>query len=167
MEADYLSWGKLVPEWHLLPSIVQAAFQCWSFLIYQSVSASLQSGKKLPSGALGLNMFSHGWKSQVSYVLSPPAFIPLVLSKFLAEHVTSLLRLLILVVPCWMEASWLPTVLKMLKDVPHWCPIIKDFITHILVGLVLKGLPLLHLSLFLLRDWCSTDMHSLLQSVRP
>ena len=60
---------------------------------------------------------------QVSYVFPPPALAPPVLSKFLAEHVRSQLRHLILVAPCWMEASWLPTVLNMLADislaVPH------------------------------------------------
>ena len=34
----------------------------------------------------------------------PPALVPLVLSKFLAEHVKGQLRPLILVAPCWMEA---------------------------------------------------------------
>ena len=47
--------------------------------------------------------------------------------KFLAEHVTGLFRIFILVTPCWMEASWLPTVLNMLEDIPHHCPIIKCF----------------------------------------
>ena len=56
----------------------------------------------------------------------PPAIVPLVLSKFLVEHVNGQLRHLILVVPCWMEAPWLPTVLNMLADVPQWCAIIKD-----------------------------------------
>ena len=32
--------------------------------------------------------------------------------------------LLILVAPCWMEVPWLPTVLSMLEDIPHQCPII-------------------------------------------
>ena len=27
VEADYLSWGMLVPEWYFLPSIPQAAFE--------------------------------------------------------------------------------------------------------------------------------------------
>ena len=52
----------------------------------------------------------------------PPALVPLVLSKFLAEHVYGQLGHLILVVPCWMEVPLLPTVLNMLADVPQWCP---------------------------------------------
>ena len=54
-----------------------------------------------------------------------PALVPLVLSKFLTEHVKGQLRLLILVAPCWMETPWLPLILNMLADVPQCCPIIK------------------------------------------
>ena len=64
----------------------------------------------------------------------PPALVPLVLSKFLAEHVNGQLRHLLLVAPCWMEAPWLPTVLNMLADVPQWCPLLKDLIVDVLVG---------------------------------
>ena len=31
VEADYLSWGWLLPEWHLLPQVAQAAFPLWGF----------------------------------------------------------------------------------------------------------------------------------------
>ena len=67
------------------------------------------------------------------------------------------LRLLILVAPCWMEASWLPTVLNILADIPGHCPIIKDLIMDVSVGYVLKGLPYLHLTHWLLRDVCCGD----------
>ena len=96
----------------------------------------------------------------------PSALVPLVLSKFLAEHVKGQLRQLILVVPCWMEAPWLPTILNMLADVPQWCPIIKDLMVDVSVGQVLKGLPYLHLNLWLLNDVCYADRSSLPQSVR-
>ena len=95
----------------------------------------------------------------------PPALVPLVLSKFLAEHVNGQLRWLILVAPCWMEAPWLPTVLNMLADVPWWCPIIKDLIMDVSVGQVLKGLQYLHLTLWQLSDVCYVDRGSLPQSV--
>ena len=87
-----------------------------------------------------MNAFNHPWTFQVSYVFPPLALAPLVLSKFLAQHVNGQLRHLILVVPCWMEVPWLPTVLNMLADVPQLCPIIKDLIMDVSVGQALKGL---------------------------
>ena len=74
----------------------------------------------------------------------PPALVPLVLSKFLAEHVNGQVRYLILVRPCWMVAPWLPIVLNMLADVPRQCPIMKDLIMDVSVGKALKGLQYLH-----------------------
>ena len=50
--------------------------------------------KMLPPGALGLNAFNHPWKFQVSYAFPSTASIPLVLSKFLLEHVTNQFRFL-------------------------------------------------------------------------
>ena len=95
-----------------------------------------------------------------------PALAPLVLSKFLTEHVKGQLRYLILVAPCWMEASWLPTNLNMLADIPQQCPIIIDLVMDVLVGQVLKGLPYLHLTFWLLSNVCYADRGSLPQSVR-
>ena len=79
----------------------------------------LQLGKSTTFGGLGLNAFDHLWTYQVSYVFPLPALVPLVLSKFLEEHVKGQLRLFMLVPPCQMETPWLPTVLNMLVDVPH------------------------------------------------
>ena len=87
----------------------------------------------------------------------PLALVPLVLYKFLAEHVNGQLRHLLLVVPCWMEAPWLPTVCNMLADVPQQCPLVKDLIEDVLVGQVLKGLQYLHLTLWLLSNVCYVD----------
>ena len=63
-------------------------------------------------------------------------------------------------------APWIPTALNMLEDVPCQYPIIKDLIMDDLVGWVLMGLQLQHLTLLLLREMCCTDKGSLLQSVR-
>ena len=76
----------------------------------------------LPLEALGLNAVNHPQMFQVIYMFPPPALVPLVLSMFLAEHVKDQLRCLILMVPCWLEAPWLPTVLNMLEDIPQWYP---------------------------------------------
>ena len=82
--------GQLLPEWHLLPQVAQAAFHLWGLpevdLVASSHSTQCQHyftlETPLPLGALGLNAFSHPWNFQVSYVFPPPALVPLVLSKF-------------------------------------------------------------------------------------
>ena len=148
VEADFLFWDQLLLEWHLLPQVAQAAFHLWGLpevdLLASSHSTQCQHyftlETPLPVGALGLNAFSLPWNFQVSYVFPPLALVPLVLSKFLVEHVNGQLRHLLLVAPCWMVASWLPTVLNMLADIPWWCPIVKDLVMDVLVGQALKGL---------------------------
>ena len=120
----------------------------------------------LPLEALGLNAFNHSWMFQVSYVFPPPALVPLVLSKFLAEHVKGQLRWLIVVALCWMEAPWLPTVLKILADIPWQCLLIQGLIVDVSSGQVHKRLPYLHLTFWLLSHLYYTDKGSLPQSVR-
>ena len=134
VEADYLSWDWMLPEWHLLLQVAKAVFHLWGLpevdLVASSHSTQCQHyytlESPLPLRALGLNAFNHPWMFHVSYMFPPPALVPLVLSKFLEEHVKGQLRWLILVAPCWMEAPWLPTVLNMLADIPQQRPIIKD-----------------------------------------
>ena len=153
VEAIYLSWDQMLPEWHLLPQVAKVTFQQWGLpevdLLPSPHTTQYQQyytlESPLPIGALGLKAFNHPWMFQVSYVFPPPALVPLVLFKFLAEHVSGQLRWLILVASCWMEAPWLPTVLNTLADVPWRCPIVKDLIMDVSVGLVLKVLPYLHL----------------------
>ena len=152
-QAAFCLWG--LPEVDLLAS--SHSTQCQHYFTLET---------PLPLGALGLSAFSHPWNFQVSYVFPPPALVPLVLAKFLAEHVNSQLRHLLLVAPCWMEAPCLPTVLSMLADIPQQCPIIKDLIMDVSVDQVLKGLRYLHLTLWLLSDVCYANKGSLPQSVR-
>ena len=80
----------------------------------------------------------------MGYLFPPPALVPLVLCKLLAEHVMGQFRLPIQVTSCWMEVSWLPIVLNMLEDSPLCCPIIKNLIMDVSVNWLLKGLQLLH-----------------------
>ena len=54
----------------------------------------------------------------MSYAFPTLALVPLVLSKFLAEHITGQFRL-ILVAPYGMETPQLPEVLGMYGDVPY------------------------------------------------
>ena len=132
-------WGQL--ELDLLPSSCTNQWQHYNTL-------------ENPLRVLGLNAYNHTWTYQVSYIFPPPALV-LVLSEFVTEHITGEFRLLILVAPCWMQVSWLPMVLSMLEAISYWCPAIKDLIVDVLVVWVLKDLPLLHLTLWLLRNICS------------
>ena len=162
VEVDFLSQDQLPPEWHLLPQVAHAAFCFWGLLegdlLVSSHSTQCQHyftlETPLPLRALGLSAFSHPLTFQVSFVFPFPVLVPLVLSKFLAEHVNGQLRHVILVAPCWVEALWLPTILNMLADVPWWCSMIKDLVMDVLVGQVLKGLQYLHLTLWQLSDVC-------------
>ena len=153
VESDNMPCDQLFLELLLLPHMAKVGFHfgvyqrwtCWLPPI--QLNASIITPWKchylwglwgcLPSTSLG--------KFLISYMFPPPALVPLVLCKFLTEHVKGQLRLLILMSPCWMEAPGLPIVDKMLADIPQHCPIIKDLIVAVLVGHVLKGLPYLHL----------------------
>ena len=90
-----------------------------AILIYQSISALTHFGKSITTEAFGLNASNHPRTYQVSSLFPSPALAHVVLSTFMAEHVAGQFRLLILVVPCWTQAAWLPTVLNMLEDVPY------------------------------------------------
>ena len=89
VEADYLSQGQLLPEWHLLPQVAHADFCLWGLpevdLLASSHSMQCQHyftlETPLPLGALGLNAFSHPWTFQVSYVFPPSVLVPLVFAK--------------------------------------------------------------------------------------
>ena len=78
VEANYLSWDQMLPEWHLLPQVDQTAFHLWGLpkvdLLASSHSTQCQHyytlESPLPLGALGLNAFNYSWTFQVSYVSS-------------------------------------------------------------------------------------------------
>ena len=164
----------MLPEWHLLPQAVVAAFHLLGpsrggpagiFLFY-SVPALLHIGISTTSWGVRveclppsmdvsgrLHVFSSGISSSGSV-------------QVLTENVKDQLKQFILVAPCWMEAPCLSTVLNMLEDVPWQCPVLKDLIIDVSVGLVLKGLSYLDLTLWLLNDVCYADRASLPQSVR-
>ena len=100
VEANYLSQDWMLPEWHLLPKVAQAAFHLWGFLEVDLLASSHSTQcqhyytleSPLPLGALGLNAFNHPWMFQISYMFPPPALVPLVQSTFLVEQVKGQLR---------------------------------------------------------------------------
>ena len=115
-----------------------------SIITCKSMSALLDLGESVIFGNIGVNAFNHPCKYQVSYVFPLLVLASLVLSKFLVEQVTDQFMLLILVAPWWMETLWLPTVLNMLKYIPHWFFIVTDHFRDVSVGWVLKCLSSLH-----------------------
>ena len=108
-------------------------------------------------GPLGLNMFNYLWKYQVGNAFLPPAFIPLVLFTFLAEHVIGQIQTFDCNSTILDGGSLAPTVLNMLEDIPQHCPVVKGLIMDVSVGQELNGLPYQHLTFWLLRDMCCTD----------
>ena len=158
------AWSYSVHRFHITLQVLQAFVLMHSHIsINVRIITPLEN--PLPFVALGMNDFNHPWTYQVSYVYLPAAWVPPVLSKFLAEHFTGQFRLLILPVPCWIEAPWFSRVLHMLENIPYRCPIRKDLIMDVSVSSVLKGLPSLHLSLWLFRDVSCTDKGFLPKSV--
>ena len=128
--------------------------------------ALLHLGNFTTSGGCGVECLQPSLDFSGKLCVSSSCSSSLVLSKFLAEHVNGQLRHLIQVVPCWMEAPWLPTTPNMLADVPQQCPIVKDLIMDVSVSHVLKGLQYLHLNLWQLNNVCYADRDSLPWSVR-
>ena len=95
VEAKDLLHKRLIPECHLL-YIVGVVFQ---LLLQPDVDlwASSHANKNqhyykpetlLPQGGFALKAFLHPQDLQVSYTFPPAALVPIVVSKFLAEHVT-------------------------------------------------------------------------------
>ena len=63
-----------------------------------------------------------------------------------------LYKSLILVIPCWIEAPWLPTVLGMLWDFPYKCALVKDLVNDVSIDQMIRGLPLLHSTHWQVKD---------------
>ena len=97
----------------------------FGILTYKSMSALLHLGEYATSGSLGVECFQLSLDISGELCISSSCICSPVLSEFLSEHVTGQFRLLILVSSCWMEATWLPTVLNMWKTLTHQCSFIK------------------------------------------
>ena len=80
---------------------------------------------------------------------------------FLPEHVTGQFQTFVSSVTM-LDGSFLASyILSMLEGVPQCCPVMD-----VLIDQMLKGLPFLHLTLWLLRDMCCPDKGSLPHPVR-
>ena len=174
VEVEYLLQRRLIPEWHILPSIGQVSSQLWHQLGVDLLASPHNSqcqhyctleNPLLLAALVWMLSTILGYSNELcsSYII--PALVLLVLSKCLEEHVTGQFRLHILVVPCWMEAFWLTTIPNMLEYIPHHCPSVK-ILPWMFQETGCSRLTLLHLMLWLLRDVCCTDWGSLHLSVR-
>ena len=151
VEADYLSWDWLLPEWHLLPQVAHAGFCLWGLLevdlLASSHSTQCHLGNSTTSRGLGVECLQPSL--DFSGKLSVSSFSSSSSSSVQVSGRTCQWSTQIFDSGGTMldGGSWLPTILNMLADVPQWCPIIKDLIMDVLVGQALKGLQYLHLTL--------------------
>ena len=102
VEADYLLWGRLAPEWHLFFLICLK----WHFnfgvnqngivnmLMYQSMLALLYLGESTTSGSLGVKCFQPTLGTLDESYIFYSYITPPILSQFQVEHVTGQFRLL-------------------------------------------------------------------------
>ena len=81
VEANYLSWSQLIPKWHLLPHIAQAAFSLESarggsvgILVYQSMSGLLHLGKSPITGIIGVECFQRALELSGELCVSSSCF---------------------------------------------------------------------------------------------
>ena len=102
------------------------------------MSVLLHLGMSPTSGSLGVECFQPPLDISSELCVFSSSFSSPG-SKFLGEHVTSQLRFLILVAPCWMKVPWLSTDPNMLAHFPHQFHIISDFIIDVSVSQVLEG----------------------------
>ena len=61
---------------------------------------------------------------------------------------------------CWIEASWLPTLLGMLEDIPGYFTMVKSFVSDVSGNWVLRFQPSLCFILWLHQDICWATKHS-------
>ena len=138
----------------------------WHPLMYQSISVLLwQLGESIIPGSLEVEGFqpSIDISSELcifSFIISPHSSI-----KCPGKHIRGQFKLLIVVTLNWVEASWPTTVLNILENVPHEVFHFKNLISNVFGDWLLKGMPSLHLTLWLLRDMCCVDNASHPQSV--
>ena len=168
MEADYLSQGRWVPHWHLLHCIAQVAFQLWGQHSHVPTNVRLITPWKIlyfwkPQGGMLSTILGHSDELCVSSscigslgsvqvpsrtchrsIQTSYCSGTLLVGIFLASHSSQ---------HVWRHSS----LLFYLNESCHWC----------FSGLVLKDLPSLHWTLWLLRDIYCADKESLPQSVRP
>ena len=174
VKADYLSWARLVQEWHLFLEQVKQHFALgstggWSFciLMYILMSTVLHFGKSTSCGSLGVECFQpsleiSGESCISSFCISLPS--PVHISGRTCHRSMQTWYSHATLMDVGLLASNSPT--DLLEDILHCCPVIKKSFHGFFSGPGDQGLPLLHLTLWMLIDVCFGDRGSLPQSVR-
>ena len=125
--ADALSrqeWSAA--DWHLSPPLLQRVLRYWGCVAHRDLFASRQNTQSRryfswehDSKALGVDSLSHAWPwRETLYAYPPQAIIARVLQKVITEAVYDL----VLVTPCFPQASWWPTLLQLSTTIPVVLP---------------------------------------------
>lgn len=111
-EADRLSRGKMIPEWHLLPEATSAIFQTFGHpdidLFASKQAHVVQHYVTLDpwdSVASFHNAFSRQWNYRLAWIFPPPALIPRVLI-----HLNKCQGQYIIIAPRWQKSFWRPDI---------------------------------------------------------
>jgi hypothetical protein len=125
--ADALSrqeWSAA--DWRLNPQLLAKVLRSWGCSVRLDLFASRQNTQspryfswEHDSRAMGVDSLSHRWSWQETlYAYPPPALLPRVLQKVIRESVYEM----VLVTPCFPQASWWPAVLQLSTTVPVVLP---------------------------------------------
>ena len=126
-EADALSRYEWTPnDWRLDSSILARILRGWQCRIQIDLFASKDNAQtpsyfswEYDSDALGVDSLSHAWQGKRTfYAYPPPALLPRILQKVVAEAVFDL----VLVTPLFPRASWWPTLMQVSTAIPVVLP---------------------------------------------
>ena len=130
LAADALSRRQIVKEWHLSPVVVTRIFRRWGIPQVDAV-ASRQTAQlstyftldRRDRKAAAVDAFCQPWTARLMYAFPPPQLIPQVLAKVMRDRAE-----MILIAPCWEDATWFSKILSLLVDHPRRLPPRPDLV---------------------------------------